>query len=193
METCSELELNDVVLVTDLANTSRRGIHPALGRIIRFLDPETKSQAIVKYSTQTNKQSTVNRPISKLVRIVKANETIPVKGKCFCPLAKADEQLQEEQADQEVGPPGPDEIAADLQDENQVEEEIPVDRREEAAPPPVEVAEATSQRPGTVSRGGPSQASLNSETDPARGRDNTQADRPQRPERTRKKLSKFDN
>ena len=75
----------------------------------------------------------------------------------------------------------------------QVEEEVPVDRREEAAPPPVEVAEVTSQRPGTVSRGGPSQASLNSETAPARGRDNTQADRPQRPERTRKKLSKFDN
>ena len=41
--------------------------------------------------------------------------------------------------------------------------------------------------------GGPSQASLNGETAPARGRDNTQADRPQRPEKTRKKLSKFDN
>ena len=114
------------------------------------------------------------------------------------------------QADQEVGPLGPDEVAAaDLQDEDQrhprvptplpevplpqVEEELPVDTREEAATPPVEVTEATSQRPGTVLRGGPSQASLNSETAPARGRDKTQADRPQRPERTRKKLSKFDN
>lgn len=89
METRSELELNDVVLVTDLASSSTRGIHPALGRIIGFLDPERKSQAIVKYS-----QGKLNRPISKLVRIVKANETIPVKGKCFCPLAKADEQLK---------------------------------------------------------------------------------------------------
>ncbi len=50
METRSELELNDVVLVTDLASSSTRGIHPALGRIIGFLDPERKSQAIVKYS-----------------------------------------------------------------------------------------------------------------------------------------------
>ena len=202
METRSELKLNDVVLVTDLANTSTRRIHPALGRITGFLDPETKSQAIVQYSTQTNPKSTVNRPISKLVRIVKADETIPAKGKCFCPLALPDELLQE--------PPEPDHIAAaDLQDEDQrhlrvpaplpeaplpqVEEEVPVDRREEAAPPQVEVVEVTSQRPGTVLRGGPSQASLNGETAPARGRDNTQADRPQRPERTRKKLSKFDN
>ena len=143
MATRSELELNDVVLVTDLASTSTRGIHPALGRIIGFLDPERKSQAIVKYS-----QGQVNRPISKLVRIVKANETIPAKRKCFCPLAKADEQVQEEQADQEVGPPGPDEFAAvDLQDEDQrhphvptplpeeplpqVADKIPMDRREE--------------------------------------------------------------
>ena len=87
METCSELELNGVVLVKDLTNTITRGIHPALGRIIGFLAPETKSQAIVKYSQQTNQQSTINRPISKLVRIVKANEIIHVKGKCFCPLA----------------------------------------------------------------------------------------------------------
>ena len=74
-----------------------------------------------------------------------------------------------------------------------MEEGIPVDRREEAASPPVEVAETTFQRPITVSRGGPSQASLNSETAPARGRENTQADRPQQPERSRKKISKFDN
>ena len=112
METCSELKLNDVVLITDLANTSTRGIHPALGRIIGFLDPETTSQAIVQYSTQTNQKSTVKQPISKLVHIVKANETIPAKGKCFCSLAKGDELLQEEQADQEVEPPEPDKIAA---------------------------------------------------------------------------------
>ena len=108
------------------------------------------------------------------------------------------------------GPPGPDKVAAaDIQDEDQrhpclptpllevplpqVEEEIPVDRREEVAPPPVEVAEATLQIPGPVLREGPGQASLDSENVPARGMRNTQADRPQRPERTRKKLSKFYN
>ena len=50
MATRSALELNDVVLITDLASNSTRGIHLALGRIIGFLDPDKKSQAIVKYS-----------------------------------------------------------------------------------------------------------------------------------------------
>ena len=207
MKTCSALELNDVVLITDLASNSTRGIHPALGSSIGFLDPDKKSQAIVKYSN-----GQVNRPISKLVRIMKAYETIPAKGKCFCPLAEVDEQVQEEQEDQEEGPPGPDELdaAASLQDEDQQHphvlpslpegplpqtvEELPVDRMEEVAPPPVEVAETTSQRPATVSRGGHDQALLDiSGTVPAQGMRNTHTDRPQRPERIRKKLSKFPN
>jgi hypothetical protein len=50
MATRSALELNDVVLITDLASNNTRGIHPALGRIIGFLDSDKKSQAIVKYS-----------------------------------------------------------------------------------------------------------------------------------------------
>ena len=85
MATHFDLEVNDVVLITDLSNNSTRGIHPALGRITGFLDPEKKSQAIVNYSN-----GLVDRPISRLVRIVKALEQIPAKGKCFCPLAEAD-------------------------------------------------------------------------------------------------------
>ena len=113
----------------------------------------------------------------------------------FCPLALQDELLQEEEEAQEVEHPEPDKIAAaDLQDEDQrhpcvpaplpeaplpqVEEEVPVNRREEAAPPPVEVVEVKLQRPEMALRGGHRQASLNSETGPTRGRDNTQADQP---------------
>jgi hypothetical protein len=73
MATWSALELNDVVLIRDLASNSTRGIHPALGCITGFRDPDKKSQAIVKYSK--------GGPISRLVCIVKANETIPAKIK----------------------------------------------------------------------------------------------------------------
>ena len=103
MATRSALELNDVVLITDLASNSTRGIHPALGGIIGFLDPDKKSQAIVKYSN-----GRVDIPISRLVGIVKAKEIIPAKGKCFCPLAEVDVQVQEGHEDQEEGSPGPD-------------------------------------------------------------------------------------
>ena len=87
MATWSALELNDVVLIRDLASNSTRGIHPALGCITGFRDPDKKSQAIVKYSK--------GGPISRLVCIVKANETIPAKIKCFCPLDEVDEQVKE--------------------------------------------------------------------------------------------------
>ena len=74
MATRSALEQNDLVLITDLASNNTRGIHPALGRIIGFLDADKKSQAIVKYSN-----GQVDVPISRLVRILKANEIIPAK------------------------------------------------------------------------------------------------------------------
>ena len=103
MATRSALEINDVVLITDLSNNTTRSIHPALGRITGFLDPDSKSQAIVKYSN-----GRVDRPISKLVVVVRADEQIPAKGKCFCPLAETDEQVQENHEEQEVETPGPD-------------------------------------------------------------------------------------
>ena len=116
MATRSALEQNDVVLITDLSSNSTRGIHPALSCIIGFLNPDKKSQAIVKYSN-----GQVDRPISRLVRIVKANEIIPAKGNCFCPLAEVDEQVQESHEDQEEGPLGPDDLdaAASHQDGDQ--------------------------------------------------------------------------
>ena len=103
MATRSALEVDDVVLITDLSNNTTRGIRPALGRITGFLDPDKRSQAIVKYSN-----GQVDRPIPRLVVVVRANEQIPGKGKCFCPLAEADEQVQESHEEQEVGPVGPD-------------------------------------------------------------------------------------
>ena len=50
MATRSALEKDDIVLITDLSSNSTRSIHPALGRITGFLDPDSKSQAIVQYS-----------------------------------------------------------------------------------------------------------------------------------------------
>ena len=97
MVTRSNLEIGDVVLITDLSSNSTRSVHPALGRITGFLDPDSKSQAIVKYSN-----GTVDRPISKLVVVVRASE-LPVneKGKLFCPIAETDEQVQEDVEEQE--------------------------------------------------------------------------------------------
>ena len=95
MATSSALEENDNVLFTDPANNSSRGIHPALGRIVGLLDPDRKTQAFVKYSN-----GKVDRSVSRLVKIVKTNETIHAKGKCFCPLAEADEQVREDREEQ---------------------------------------------------------------------------------------------
>ena len=201
MATRSALELNDVVLITDLASNSIRGIHPALGRIIGFLDPDKKSQAFVKYS---NRQ--VDRPISRLVHIVKGNEIIPAKGQCFCQLAEVDGQVQESHEDQDKGPPGPDDLdaAASHQDGHQrhppvlpsppeelllqMVEELPVDVVEEPSPPPGEVVERAAQRPVPVSRGGQDTASPGSEADSGQGMRQTHTGRPSR---IRKKLSKF--
>ena len=218
MATRSALEVDNVVLITDLSNNTTRGIHPALGRITGFLDPDKRSQAIVKYSN-----GQVDRPISKLVVVVRADEQIPAKGKCFCPLAEADEQVQESHEEQEVGPPGPDDwdAAASHQGEElqeglpgttvlvpdgdqrhppvlppppeellpQTVEDLPVDIVEEPTPPPVEVVKRAAQRPLPVSqRGGQETASTQSETEPGQGMRGTHTGRPTR---IRKNISKF--
>ena len=114
MVTDSALQEDDIVMITDLASNSSRGIHPALGRIVGFLDPDRKSQAIVKYSN-----GKVDGPVSKLVRVVKAKETIQDKVKCFCPLAEAFEQVQDdhEEQEEELPEPGDIDMAASSQDE----------------------------------------------------------------------------
>ena len=85
----SPLEIDDVVLVTDLAsNAGRSNPHPALGRITGFMDKD-HGQAIIKYSN-----GTVNRPIANIVRIVKRSEQISTKGLCFDPQVEADDEIQ---------------------------------------------------------------------------------------------------
>ena len=115
LSTCSALQEDDIVLITDLASNSSRGIHPALGRIVGFLDPDRKSQAIVKFSN-----GKIARPVSRIVRVVKANEQIGHRGKCICPYAEADEQVQDDHEEQEEDLPAPDDIdmAANHQDED---------------------------------------------------------------------------
>ena len=86
----SALQIGDIVLITDLSsNSGRTNPLPALGRIEKFLDPESRSQAVVKYHS-----GRVDRPISRLVRVVKADEEISKKGKTICPYALADEDIQ---------------------------------------------------------------------------------------------------
>ena len=122
------------IKITDLSNNTTRSIHPALGRITRFLDPDIKSQAIVKYS-----KGRVDRPISKLVVVVRADEQIPTKEKCFCPLAETDEQVQENHEEQEVvtlGPDDEDETAShkgeELQEElHRTAEHVPEENQHE--------------------------------------------------------------
>jgi hypothetical protein len=192
MATRSDLEINDVVLITDLSNNTTRSIHPALGRITGFLDPDTRSQAIVKYST-----GQVDRPISKLVRIVKSNEQIPAKGKCFCPLAEAEEQVQQHLADHEEGRPEDDDVeaAASLPDGGQWDDPVLPPRAEGPLPQPVEqpppgqVAEEEKQEEVATPPPVPAQA-------PQRGEvgtlsPETGAPTSSYPARIRKQVSKF--
>ena len=90
MATQSALQVNDKVLITDLSsNSGRSNPHPALGRIEKFLDLASRSQAVVKYHS-----GKVDRPVSRLVRVVKADEEISKKGKTICPYAIADEEIE---------------------------------------------------------------------------------------------------
>ena len=96
MATRSELQLNDIVLITDLSsNSGHSSPHAALGRIISFLD-DANSQAVVKYHG-----GQVDRPVGKLVRIVKAGEQISEKGQGICPLSQENEEIQEAWNDDE--------------------------------------------------------------------------------------------
>ena len=90
MATRSELQKNDIVLITDLAsNSGLSSPHAALGRIISFLD-DANSQAVVKYHG-----GQVDRLIGKLVMIVMAGEQISEKGRGICPLSQANEEIQQ--------------------------------------------------------------------------------------------------
>ena len=85
MATRSELQQNDIVLIVDLAsNSGRSSPHPALGQMISFVD-NSNSQTLVKYQG-----GQVDRPVGKLVRIVKSGEQISEKGQGICPLSPID-------------------------------------------------------------------------------------------------------
>ena len=115
-------------MITDLAsNSGRSSPHPALGRIQGFLDPENRSQAIVKYHS-----GTVDRPVSRLVRVVKADEEISKKGKCICPYAMADEEIQQAWNETEdIHFPEPEEDVEDHQDGDQQEDHQDGDQQED--------------------------------------------------------------
>jgi hypothetical protein len=103
MATESALQIGDICLITDLSsNSGRSNPLPALGRIEKFLVPESRSQAVLKYHS-----GKVDRPISKLVRVVKADKEISKKGKTICPYVLADEDIQAnwDEEDEEVEDP----------------------------------------------------------------------------------------
>ena len=75
MATKSALKQGDIVLIDDLAsNSGRSSPSPALSQLIWFMD-DTNSQAVIRYHG-----GQVDRPVGKLVRMVKSREQISEKG-----------------------------------------------------------------------------------------------------------------
>ena len=92
MAKTSQLEIQDVVLISDVAdNSGRSNPHAALERVIGFLHPDTRSEAIVKYH-----QGTVNRPTGKLVRLIKKSEQVPTQGFLFDNMVITDREIQKD-------------------------------------------------------------------------------------------------
>ena len=88
--------------------------------IIYFIDPEHRSQAVVKYHSVR-----VDRPVSRLVRVVKADKEISKKGKSVCPYAIAVEEIQagrNEEEEENLPAPEENDMAASHQDDYQQEE-----------------------------------------------------------------------
>ena len=139
MAETSELQLEDMVLITDLAdNSGRSNPHAVLGRVIGFLDPDTRSQAIVKYH-----QGTVNRPTGKLVRLIKKSEQVPPKGLLFDNMVITDREIQKDLQDQDQDDRNKSETTNSPQQEYPAEpandrEEEPADDCEEDPADPVD-------------------------------------------------------
>ena len=92
----STLCLQYIVLIVDLAdNSGRSNPHAAPGRVGGFLDPDTQSQAIVKYH-----QRTVNRPTGRLVRLIKKSEQVPTKCLLFDNMVITDREMQKDLQEQ---------------------------------------------------------------------------------------------
>ena len=102
MATRSDLQLNNVVFITDLASSSNRSSpHPAIGKVVDFIDLKHRSQAVVLYHG-----GEVNRSVGKLVRIVKSGEIICEKRQSICPLSQADEDIQAAWKEEDEGEEG---------------------------------------------------------------------------------------
>ena len=85
----------DVCLIMDLSSSQGQSPFPQLGIIHAFLGP---GQAVLHYGFKEGHFKSVNRPLSKLSKLVYANEQIPPEGLLFDPLIQ-DDFLQEEEAE----------------------------------------------------------------------------------------------
>jgi hypothetical protein len=87
-------EEDDICLITDLPSRSGRDHpHSRLARITGWMDQQ-RSQAILKYDG-----GTVNRPVGKLILLVKKGEVIPPKGLLFDHLVANDREVFQHEAD----------------------------------------------------------------------------------------------
>ena len=87
--------IGDIVLILDLSSSQGQNPFPQLGIIHTFLAP---GQAELHYGFKDGRFKTVNRPLSKLSKLVSANEQIPEEGLLFDPLIQ-DDFLQDEEAE----------------------------------------------------------------------------------------------
>ena len=83
----------DVVLILDLSSSQGQNPFPQLGIIHDFLAP---GQAVIHYGFKDGRYKVVNRPLSKLSKLVSAREQIPKEGLLFDPLIQADFLQNEE-------------------------------------------------------------------------------------------------
>ena len=86
----------DICFILDLSSSQNQNPFPQLGIIHAFLGP---GQAELRYGFKEGRFKTVNRPLSKLSKLVSANEQIPPEGLLFDPLIQ-DDFLQEEEAEE---------------------------------------------------------------------------------------------
>ena len=86
----------DVCLIMDLSSSHNQNPFPQLGIITGFRGP---GQAELRYGFKDGRFRTVNRPLSKLSKIVSANDQIPATGLLFDPLIM-DDYLQAEETEE---------------------------------------------------------------------------------------------
>ena len=86
----------DVCLIMDLSSSHNQNPFPQLGIITGFRGP---GQAELRYGFKDGRFKTVNRPLSKLSKLVSAHDQIPPTGLLFDPLIM-DDYLQAEETEE---------------------------------------------------------------------------------------------